>query len=187
MDTQTRVRALKQLFAQSEQLISAEEMQAAYDRLARQISERLSDRLPVVLAVMNGGLFAAGQLLPRLTFPMEVSYVHASRYRGATTGGALKWMAQPDISLAGRHVLVVDDIFDEGYTLKGIRDWCLSAGALKVWVAVATDKRHDRKVEGLTPDFIGVDVPDRYIFGEGMDYDGFFRNMAGIHALPEAN
>lgn len=186
MNTQTRVQELNQLFAQSDELITAAEMQAAYDRLAHEITERLADQLPVVLAVMNGGLFAAGQLLPRMTFPLEVSYVHASRYRGATTGGALKWLAQPDISLAGRDVLIIDDIFDEGYTLKGIRDWCLSAGALKVWVAVATDKNHDRKVEGLAPDFVGVQVPDRYIFGEGMDFDGFFRNMSGIHALPES-
>jgi hypoxanthine phosphoribosyltransferase len=183
--TQDRVQELRALFAQCDELISAEEMQQAYDRLAGEITDALSETLPVVLAVMNGGLFAAGQLLPRLTFPLEVSYIHASRYRGATTGGALKWMAQPDISLAGRDVLIIDDIFDEGHTLKGICDWCASAGANKVWVAVATDKLHDHKVEGLRPDFVGVPVPDRYIFGEGMDYDGFFRNMSGIYALPE--
>lgn len=181
-----RVDELNTLLAQCDELIPAARMQAAYDRMAREITAALSDSLPVVLVVMNGGLFAGGQLLPRLPFPLELGYVHASRYRGATSGGALKWLAQPDISLAGREVLIVDDILDEGHTLKGIRDWCLAAEAARVWIAVATDKQHNRKVTDLKADFVGVEVPDRYIFGEGMDYHGFFRNITGIHALPES-
>jgi len=176
---------LEALLARCECLISPGEMQAAYDRLADGINARLAGRLPVVLALMNGGLVSAGQLLPRLSFPLELSYLHATRYRGATTGGALKWLAQPDIELVGREVLLVDDILDEGHTLAAVREWCLDAGAARVWIAVATDKRHARKVPGLQADFRGVSVPDRYIFGEGMDYHGYFRNLPGIHALPD--
>lgn len=184
-DWQRRSADLTALLARCECLIPPAEMQAAYDRLADGINARLAGRLPVVIALMNGGLVSAGQILPRLGFPLELSYLHATRYRGATTGGALKWLAQPDIELAGREVLLVDDILDEGHTLAAVREWCLDAGADRVWIAVATDKRHERKVPGLQADFCGVSVPDRYIFGEGMDYHGYFRNLPGIHALPD--
>ncbi|MCL7744456.1 hypoxanthine-guanine phosphoribosyltransferase [Guyparkeria hydrothermalis] len=176
---------LEGLLARCDCLITPDEMQAAYARLADAINARLAGRLPVVLSLMNGGLVSAGQILPMLDFPLELSYLHATRYRGATSGGALKWLAQPDIELAGREVLLVDDILDEGHTLAAVREWCLDAGADRVWIAVATDKQHDRKVAGLKADFIGVPVPDRYIFGEGMDYHGYFRNLPGIHALPD--
>ncbi|MGM0517506.1 MAG: hypoxanthine-guanine phosphoribosyltransferase [Pseudomonadota bacterium] len=176
---------LRALLSTCECLVPPEVMQSAYDRLAREITAELADRLPVVMAIMNGGLVSAGQILPRLDFPLELAYLHATRYRGATSGGALKWLAQPDVTLAGRNVLLVDDILDEGHTLQAVRDWCLEAGAARIWIAVATDKRHDRKVPDLVADFIGESVPDRYIFGEGMDYHGYFRNLPGIHALPE--
>ena len=186
-DWRQRSDDLEALLARCDCLVAPEEMQAAYGRLADAINARLAGRLPVVLALMNGGLVSAGQILPRLTFPLELSYLHATRYRGATTGGALKWLAQTDIELAGREVLLIDDILDEGHTLEAVREWCLDAGAARVWIAVATDKQHDRKVPGLQADFIGVDVADRYIFGEGMDYHGYFRNLPGIHALPDGD
>lgn len=184
-DIHERSAALDALLARCDCLVSPDEMQATYARLAAEINQRLAGRLPVVLAVMNGGLVSAGQIVPRLSFPLEFSYLHATRYRGATTGGALKWLAQPDIELAGREVLLIDDILDEGHTLAAVREWCFDAGAERVWIAVATDKQHDRKVPGLVADFCGLAVPDRYIFGEGMDYHGYFRNLPGIHALPE--
>ncbi|ANJ66643.1 hypoxanthine-guanine phosphoribosyltransferase [Halothiobacillus diazotrophicus] len=182
-----RVTELNALLASCDVLVTEAEMQAIYDRMAQEITQSLSERLPIVLAVMNGGLIVSGQLLSRLRFPLEVSYLHATRYRGSTSGGALKWLAQPDMLLTGRDVLILDDILDEGHTLKAVRDWCEAAGARKVWIAVATDKLHDRKVPNMKADFVGLSVPDRYIFGEGMDYHGFFRNVAGIYALPESH
>jgi hypoxanthine phosphoribosyltransferase len=178
---------LRALLSTCECLVSPQAMQSAYERLAREITAALAERLPIVIAIMNGGLVSAGQILPRLDFPLELAYLHATRYRGATSGGALKWLAQPEVPLAGRDVLLVDDILDEGHTLQAVRDWCLEAGAARTWIAVATDKCHDRKVPGLAADFIGESVPDRYLFGEGMDYHGYFRNLPGVHALPETD
>jgi len=186
-DAARRSAELRALLSTCECLVSPEAMQSAYVRLAAEINTTLAGRLPVVMPLMNGGLVSAGRILPRLDFPLELSYLHATRYRGATRGGALKWLAQPDMPLVDRDVLLVDDILDEGRTLQAVRHWCLEAGAARVWIAVATDKRHDRKVPGLCADFIGVTVPDRYIFGEGMDYHGYFRNLPGIHALPESD
>ncbi|MHB8919453.1 MAG: hypoxanthine-guanine phosphoribosyltransferase [Halothiobacillus sp.] len=178
---------LENLLSTCDCLITAEAMQTVYDRMAVHITQALHHRLPIVLVVMNGGLIVAGQLLPRLMFPLEVDYLHATRYRGTTTGGALKWLAQPERAFTERDVLIIDDILDEGVTLKAVRDWCYQAGAAKVWIAVATNKVHDQKVADIQADFMGIDVPNRYIFGEGLDYHGFFRNITGIYALPEVH
>lgn len=183
----TRAAELNEMLASCDCLVDAEKMQAVYEKLAEEITQVLSDRLPVVLAVMNGGLIPAGALLSRLDFPLEIGYVHATRYRGETQGGTLQWLALPQIPLTDREVLIIDDVFDEGVTLKSIAASCRDAGATRVWVAVATNKVHDHKVSDFHPDFVGIDVPDRYIFGEGLDYQGFFRNVQGIYALPQEN
>lgn len=187
--TAARARAeeLNELLATCECLVDGETMQAVYERLANEISVKLSDRLPVVLVVMNGGLVPAAAVLSRLRFPLEMGYVHATRYRGETEGGSLQWLAMPQMPLADRDVLIIDDVFDEGVTLKSIVASCLEAGAAHVWVAVATNKVHDHKVHDFHPDFVGIDLPDRFIFGEGLDYQGFFRNVRGIYALPHGN
>lgn len=182
-----RAAELNELLATCDCLVDAETMQSVYEKLADQITEVLSDRLPVVLAVMNGGLIPAGALLSRLAFPLEIGYVHATRYRGDMQGGALQWLALPQMPLNDREVLIIDDVFDEGVTLKSIAAGCRDAGATRVWVVVATNKVHDHKVTDFSPDFVGIDLPDRYIFGEGLDYQGFFRNVQGIYALPQEN
>ncbi|MGA9341867.1 MAG: phosphoribosyltransferase family protein, partial [Rhodanobacteraceae bacterium] len=115
--------------------------------------------------------------------PLEFDYAHATRYRGATEGGQLDWIRRPQLPLDAREVLLVDDILDEGHTLKAIRDDCLDRGARRVLIAVLCDKRHDRRVPGLVADFIGVEVPDRYVFGYGMDYHEQGRNLPAIYAL----
>lgn len=177
---------LNALRAQAECLVDAAAMEAAYDRLAVAIRTDLAESLPLVLVVMTGGVIAAGKLLPRLDFPLEIDYLHATRYGQATAGGELRWLARPRHSLAGRHVLVIDDIFDEGVTLKAIVEACQLEGAASVRCAVAVNKVHARKVAGFMPDYIGVEVADRFLVGEGMDYRGYFRNLNGIHALPDA-
>lgn len=178
---------LNALRAQAECLVDGASMEAAYERLAASIRSDLADRVPLVLVVMTGGVIAAGKLLPRLDFPLEIDYLHATRYGEATSGGELRWLARPRHSLANRHVLIIDDIFDEGVTLKAIVEACRIEGAASVRCAVAVDKRHGRKVEGFLPDYVGVEVPDRFLVGEGMDYRGYFRNLNGIYALPEAS
>ena len=176
--------------AQADCLVSDAQMQQAYDRMARDIAEQIAQDCPVMLVVMTGGLVAAGQLLARLSFPLEIDYVHATRYRG-TQGGEIEWRARPTRDLAGRTVLIVDDLLDEGVTLAAVRDWCQSVGAARVLLAVAAIKdlptRHDNDNnnghERPVPDFVGVSIPDRFVFGEGLDYDGYYRNVRGIFAL----
>ncbi len=160
-------------------------VEAAIDRLAERIANDLADRMPLVLCVMIGGVVAAGRLLPKLGFPLQLDYLHATRYRGGTSGGDLVWLARPRASLADRNVLIIDDILDEGYTLKGILDACWEQGAKDVRTAVLVRKQHDRCVPGVRADYVGLEVDDRYVFGSGMDYKGYLRNAPGIYAASE--
>jgi len=162
-----------------------ESVREALDRMAAAISAELADTHPVVLCVLTGGIIPAGHLLTRLTFPLEIDYLHATRYRGATQGEHVHWVCRPETGLQGRTVLVVDDILDEGHTLADILDFCRDAGAVQVYSAVLVEKRHGRRAHAVTADFVGLHVEDRYVFGFGMDYKGHFRNLDGIYAVAE--
>jgi len=165
---------------------------AAIDRaiatMATAIRNDYAGDVPVYLTVMHGGLPFAGQLALELGargLDLEFDYVHATRYRGATSGGALVWKHRPATPLRGRRVLLVDDIVDEGHTLAAVREWCLGEGARDVRIAALTVKRHNRCVAGLCADYAGLDVPDRYVFGYGMDYHEQGRNLPAIYALKD--
>ena len=159
-------------------------IEAAISRLAVAIRDDLGGQRPVFLTIMNGGMFFASLLALELDFDVEMDYLHASRYRGTTEGSGLSWSRRPKAPLAGRDVLLVDDILDEGPTLDEVRRWCLAEGAASVRIAVMSWKRHGRCVPGLAPDYWGVEVPDRYVFGFGMDYYEQGRNLPAIYALP---
>ena len=159
-------------------------VEAALDRMAEAITARLADRNPLVYAVMNGGLILAGRILPRLPFPLEVAYLHATRYGHALQGTLLDWRVRPTQDLRGRTVLVLDDILDEGHTLKAIIEHLKEEGAAEVLSAVLVHKLHDRKATpGMRADFSGLDIADRFLFGCGMDYKGYWRNAPGIYAV----
>ncbi len=155
----------------------------AISRMGKEIGQALVGQSAVFLTIMQGGLVFAGQLATAIDADLEFDYVHATRFRGTTEGGELKWMRRPDTPLAGRIVVLVDDILDEGHTLKAIRDWCLEEGASRVLLAALCEKRHGRTVPGLSADFVGVEVPDRYVFGYGMDFHEQGRNLPAIYAL----
>jgi len=159
-------------------------VEAALDRMAAEITARLADANPLVYAVMNGGLILAGRILPRLPFPLELAYLHASRYGHAIQGTLLDWRVRPTQDLRGRTVLVLDDILDEGHTLEAIIAHLKEEGAAEVLSAVLVHKLHERKAKpGMRADFTGLDIPDRFLFGCGMDYKGYWRNAPGIYAV----
>ena len=174
------------VLAQADLLHDTAAIDAAIDAMAERIDADF-EALPtgVFLTVMQGGLFFAARLGMRLRGDFEFDYVHATRYRG-TDGGEISWIARPRLSLAGRHVLLADDILDEGPTLAAIRDACLAAGAASVRIAVLADKAHARRAPGIAADYIGVEVPDRYVFGYGMDWQGHGRNLPAIYAMAES-
>ncbi len=172
------------LLDDAECVASAETVQTALDRLAGEIATVLAGEFPLVLPVMGGAVVFAGQLLPRLNFPLEFDYLHVTRYRDKTRGGDMEWRVLPGKNVAGRTVLVLDDILDEGETLAAIRDKLVEMGAARVWSAVLTDKANGL-AKPIRADFVGLDVPDRYVFGCGMDAYGLWRNLPAIYALKE--
>ncbi|MGM0984030.1 MAG: hypoxanthine-guanine phosphoribosyltransferase [Pseudomonadota bacterium] len=182
-DSLTSLSNMRDVMDNADCLISQPEVERALDRMADEITRDLGDRLPVFYCVMNGGLITTGHLLTRLGFPLEVDYLHATRYRGGLRGGELFWRVSPEVPMAGRHVVIVDDILDEGATLAAILDYCRQAGAASISTAVLVDKQHARKaVPGLRADYCSLEVADRYVFGFGMDYKGYWRNAPGIYA-----
>lgn len=171
-----------QLMSEADCLYTAEEVDAALDKMAQAITEKLADKNPLVLCVLTGAIIPTGHLLTRLNFPLQLDYLHVTRYGDKTSGGELDWLSEQKYSLKGRDVLIVDDILDEGITLKAIVEHCNKAGAASVFSAVLVEKCHDRKT-GVKADFVGVETEDRYLFGYGMDYEGYLRNANGIFAV----
>lgn len=172
------------LINNAELLYGATEIESALDRLAAQITDALGDAFPVALCVMGGAVVFAGKLLPRLAFPLEFDYLHATRYRDGTAGGEITWAVLPRKDLGGRVVLLLDDILDEGHTLAAARARLFQLGAAAVHIAVLADKAIGR-AKPVYADFVGLSLPDRYVFGMGMDAYGVWRNLPAIYALKE--
>lgn len=176
---------LNKILDEADCLVDEAELNTALDKMAAQITTDLSDKLPLVLCVMNGGLVPTAALIERLNFPLELDYIHATRYGMDTEGATLNWLSYPQTSLKDRTILVIDDIFDQGHTLQAIQKWLEQQEANSVYTATVINKLHDRKTN-MTPDYIGTDVADRFLFGYGMDYKGFFRNLKGIYAIKDS-
>lgn len=168
-------------------LINESDVHSAIERVAKEMTVELLNSNPVLICCMNGGLIFAGHLLTRLHFPLQIDYVHATRYGDKFTGAGLEWRVMPQINLEGRTVVLLDDILDEGVTLAAIADYCRKQGAEKVLMAVLIEKLHLRKVTpGMKADFTGIEVGDRFLFGYGLDYKGYWRNAPGVYALKES-
>jgi hypoxanthine phosphoribosyltransferase len=169
----------------SDLVAGADEVQAAITRVAGDVEQTLKERFPLVLVVMGGAVVFAGQLLPRLRMPLDVDYIHATRYGPSTTGGGVAWRVDPPRSVKGRAVLVLDDILDGGQTMHAIREKVMAQGALSFHSAVLVEKRLER-AKPLSADFVGLTVPDRFVFGCGMDAKGYWRNLPEIRAVKGA-
>ena len=169
----------------AEQIFSAADVAQAIERLSSEITLALQNDYPLVLSVMGGAVVFSGHLLPLLRFPLEFDAIHVSRYAGETRGGELQWRVLPKEPVAGRTILVLDDILDEGHTLVAIRDKLLALGAKQIFSAVLVDKMLG-KDKPIKADFAGLIVPNRYVFGCGMDAYGLWRNLPAIYALKQA-
>ncbi|MDA8561690.1 hypoxanthine-guanine phosphoribosyltransferase [Gammaproteobacteria bacterium] len=175
---------VKNIFEKADCLHDMKAIDNALNNMSFNITNELKDSNPLILSVMVGAMIPAGHLLTRLNFPLEIDYIHATRYRNETRGGDLHWLVEPRISLENRTVLIVDDILDGGITLAAIIDYCKQAKASKVLTAVMVNKIRKRDPGGeFEPDFVGLDTEDRFLFGFGLDYKGYLRNAPGIYAV----
>lgn len=163
-------------------LFSESDVSLAITTIASELNLDYKDDCPVVLSVMTGAVFFTGQLIPRLTFSLELDYLHATRYQGGVEGKKIDWIVKPRIEIKNRSVLILDDILDEGITLKSIVDECYMLGAKQVKTAVLVEKKLNKN-KPIHADYIGLEVSDRYVFGCGMDVYGWWRNLPAIYAL----
>lgn len=168
----------------SEMIFSEGEVQAAVLRMAQQINTAMAELHPLVLSVMGGAVVFTGQLLPLLNFPLDFDYVHVSRYGNSQQGGEMHWKVAPHENVRGRVVLVVDDILDEGETLNAVKQRVMALGATSFYSAIFADKLNG-KTKPIKADFVGMEVPDRFVFGYGMDIHGAWRNLPAIFATKE--
>ncbi|SDH55267.1 hypoxanthine-guanine phosphoribosyltransferase [Propionivibrio dicarboxylicus] len=181
----TDIENAKAILAAADLIHSAETVKVAVSRVAAEITQQLADTNPLVLCVMSGGVPFAGHLMTQLDFPLEFDYLHVTRYGQETSGGALSWRAAPRTPVEGRTVIVLDDILDEGLTLAAIVDRLSELGARQCYTAVATEKLNG-KTKPIRADFVALTVPDRFVFGYGMDVSGHFRNLPAIYAMKGA-
>lgn len=180
----TDIQAAKDLLASAELIHPAEVVTTAVGRVAAEITVKLGDTNPLLLCVMSGGVPFAGQLMMQLNFPLDFDYLHVTRYGQDTAGGALSWRSAPWIPVKGRTLIVVDDILDEGLTLAAIVERMLQHGARACFTAVATEKLNGKE-KPIKADFVALTVPDRFVFGYGMDIRGAWRNLPAIYAVKE--
>lgn len=180
----TRAVNPRQYLKEAELIHSQKTVDSAIDAIAKQLNIDYANEQPILLSVMGGAIYFTGQLLPKLTFALELDYVQATRYQGNTAGSQLNWVVMPKENIKNRHVLILDDILDEGLTLKAITDQCKQLAAKDIKVAVLIEKLLD-KTKPITANYIGLSVPNRYVFGCGMDIYGWWRNLPEIYALSD--
>ena len=171
-----------EILRSAELIHSAAAVDAAIGRVAAEIAAKLKDQYPLVLSVMGGAVVFSGRVLPLLNFPLDFDYIHASRYGDATSGGQIEWKVEPKGNVSDRVVLVLDDILDIGDTMLAIRERVLGLGARAFYCAVLTDKKKAAP-KPISADFVGLSLPDRFVFGCGMDAHGAWRNLPAIYAL----
>jgi hypoxanthine phosphoribosyltransferase len=174
----------QEIIDNAECLYDLNQVNTAMDKMAEEITKKIGDKNPVILTVMTGALIFTGNLVLRLPFALEMDYIHATRYRGTTRGGDLHWKVEPRLDLSNRTVLIVDDILDGGITMAAIMDYCNQAGAKEVYSAVLVDKKRVREPGvDFEPDFVGLTAENKYLFGYGLDYEEYLRNVPGIYAV----
>jgi hypoxanthine phosphoribosyltransferase len=173
----------KYIMNNSTLIADSAEVEAAVGRLGEGINAFFGDRPIILLVVMTGGIMPAAWIASRLKMPLRMDFIHATRYTGQTSGGELEFRVPTRLNLEAQDVLIVDDIYDVGLTLELIERYCLGRGAKRVTSAVLVRKLHDRQTHGRLPEFIGMDVEDKYVFGCGMDAYEHWRHLGEIRAL----
>jgi hypoxanthine phosphoribosyltransferase len=173
----------REIYSNSTLLADKQDVTAAVDRMAEAINGRYVDQEIILLIVMTGAVMPAAWLASRLKMPIQMDFVHATRYAGQTEGGEIEFRVPPRLNLEGQDVLIIDDIYDIGLTLQMIERYCESRGARSVTSAVLVRKIHDRETTNKLPAFIGMELEDRYLFGCGMDAYEHWRHLDEIRAL----
>jgi hypoxanthine phosphoribosyltransferase len=164
------------------ELVSEVQIRDAVERLAAEIRAREAGRPLTVIGVMTGSIVLVADLIRKLDMPLRVGIVQASSYRGGTQSGDLIINAELLPDIAGRDVLLVDDIFDTGRTLSQLVSHLRDLGPSSLRTAVLMLKRGRQEVQ-LRPDYVAFEIPDEFVVGYGLDYRDLYRNLPYIASL----
>jgi len=173
----------REILKNSTLLADRQEVEAAVSRMSLAINRHYEDQEIILLIVMTGAVMPAAWVASKLDMPIQMDFVHATRYAGQTEGGEIEFRVPPRLNLEGQDVLIIDDIYDIGLTLQMIERYCVSRGARSVNSAVLIRKIHDRETTPDLPEFIGMEIEDKYLFGCGMDAYEHWRHLDEIRAL----
>jgi hypoxanthine phosphoribosyltransferase len=183
---QFHVERARKLLQNAEEIFDAAEVQQAVAGVAEKLNARFDregdESFPLVLGVMGGAVVFVGQVLPQLRFPLEFDYIHVSRYGDDDQGGRVVWKVIPRPNVAGRTIIVLDDILDEGETLAHVKQRLLDMGAAEVIIAVFADKAL-KQSKPVKADIVGLTIPNKFVVGFGMDVYGYWRNLPGLWAI----
>jgi len=178
------LKEIKTVQEASECLFSAKDLEHTISSMADSLQSLLQDKNPICITMLNGALPFSASLLKYFNFPLQLDYIHLTRYHGDLEGSKIVQIAKPQLPLKGRCVVLMDDILDYGISLKAAKDFCLSEGAAEVITVVLLKKQLAPEVQIMQADYYGLHCPDRYVFGFGMDYKNYLRNLDGVYALP---
>ena len=176
---------MQKILSESECIYTESQINKSIAELAKKIEEKIYPLNPLVMPILDGAVMFSAALLKHFSFPFDVDYMHLTRYRGKTVGSSLEWKKKPTAAIENRDVVIVDDIFDEGYTLSEAAHYCKNKNAKSVLTVVLALKEHNRSFNNTLPDYYALKVPDRYVFGFGMDYKNNYRDLTSIYALNE--
>ncbi|MFK7794270.1 MAG: hypoxanthine-guanine phosphoribosyltransferase [Gammaproteobacteria bacterium] len=176
---------LQQVKENSDLVFSASQIKTAVEKMGLELEAKIQDKNAILICVMNGGIIMMSDLLRSMDCDVRLDYLQVARYRDKTVGGSLHWLKEPQLSLEDQTVVLVDDIYDEGYTMEELVSYCTKHGAKEVITAVLLLKKKLTPQVGLKPDVFGLEVTDRYVYGYGMDYKGYLRNVPAIYAISE--
>ena len=166
----------------SEVLVTEEQINEMCDRIAQQLNCDYKDSEPVIVGILTGAFIFTADLVRRLRIPVIVDFMQVAIYVGTESTGKLIVKKELSTDVAGRDVLVVEDIIDTGRTMELVKSELLKRGAKSVKVCAAFDKP-DRRVNDFVPDYCGIVIPDEFIVGYGLDYDGKYRNVKDVRIV----
>lgn len=168
----------------AEVIFTSKEIEEGLNKVASDINNDYQDKSPLVLCVVLGGITVFGHLITKLKINLEIDYIHATRYDGDVSGAEIKWKALPKTPLKNRDIIIVDDILDGGLTLKALHNYCYKQQATSVKSMILIDKINARHENGQkSAKYTALKTNSNgYLFGFGMDYYNYLRNINGIFA-----
>ncbi|MBP3391405.1 MAG: hypoxanthine phosphoribosyltransferase [Clostridia bacterium] len=164
-------------------LVSREEIQQAVARIGAEITKDYEGKELFVIGVLKGGFMFMADLVREINLPLQLDFIAVSSYGSSTkTSGVVRMIKDIDKPLDGKHLLIVEDIIDSGVTLKYLKEMFATRGPLSIKVCTIFDKPSRRKVE-MKGDYVGIEIPDEFVIGYGLDYDGKYRNLPDLCVL----